>query len=69
MICDGAELEILIDKYVNGRKAERNRAILKAYYLEGMTYEETAERFNMSAVHVGRIIRKHGDAILLMLKK
>lgn len=69
MICDGEKLEAMIDRYVNGRKAERNRGILKAYYLNGMTYEEIAERFSMSAVHVGRIIHRDGDPILLMLRK
>ena len=69
MICDGEKLEALIDRYVNGKRADRNRAILKAYYLEGLTYEQTAERFGMSAVHVGRIIHRDGDPVLLMLQK
>lgn len=69
VILDGQELERLIDKYVNGKKAERNRGILKAYYLDGMTYEEVAEDFKMSAVHIGRIVHKYGDPLLLMLQK
>lgn len=68
MILDGEEFERLTDRYVNGKKAERNRAILKDYYLNGYTYEEVAEHFDMSAVHVGRIVHKCGDPILLMLK-
>lgn len=69
MILDGKELECLIDRYVNGPKAMRNRAILRAYYLHGKTYEQVAEDFGMSAVHVGRIIHRHGDPLLLMLHK
>lgn len=69
MIIDGEELTRLIDRYVNGKKAERNRAILKDYYIRGSTYEEVAEHFDMSAVHVGRIIHKYGDPVLIMLKK
>ena len=69
MICDGDELTALINKYVNGKKADRNRAILREYYTRGFTYEELAERFGMSAVHIGRIVRKYGDPILLMLSK
>ena len=68
MILDGEEFERLTDRYVNGKKAERNRAILKDYYLNGYTYEEVAEHFDMSAVHVARIVHKCGDPILLMLK-
>lgn len=69
MICGGANLDALINQYVNGRKAERNREILREYYLHGYTYEEIAEHFEMSDTQIGRIIRKHGDPLLLMLKK
>ena len=69
MIFDGDEFAALVDRYVNGKKAERNRQILKAYYLCGKTYEEVAEMVDMSPVHVGRIIHKHGDPILLMMRK
>ena len=67
MIIDGPALESLIDRYVNGKKAERNRGILKEYFLRGSTYEEVAEQFGMSAVHVGRIVHKYGDPLLDML--
>lgn len=69
MILPGSELDALISEYVNGRKAGRNREILRCYYLRGLTYEEIAERFEMSAVQVGRIVRRYGDPILLMLRK
>ena len=68
MICDGQALEALIDRYVNGKKAERNRAILKKYYLEGCTYEAAAEHFRMSPAQIGRIVHRHGDPILLMIQ-
>ena len=66
---DGELFAALVDRYINGRKADRNRKILKEYYLQGYTYEEVAEHVGMSAVHVGRIVRKYGDSILLMMKK
>ena len=69
MILDGEKLSALIDRYVNGPKAMRNRAILRAYYLNGKTYEQVAEDFSMSAVHVGRIVHRYGDPLLLMLRK
>ena len=69
MICDGQELEALIDRYVNGKKAARNREILKEYYINGRTYEQAAEMFDMSPMQVCRIVHKYGDPILLMLRK
>ena len=67
MILDGEKLSALIERYVNGPKAMRNRGILRAYYLQGKTYEQVAEAFGMSAVHVGRIVHRYGDPLLIML--
>lgn len=67
MILDGDKLSTLIERYVNGPKALRNRAILRAYYLQGKTYEQVAEAFGMSTVHVGRIVHRYGDPLLIML--
>lgn len=63
------ELEKLIDENILGKKAHRNRKILKLYCIDGYTYEEIAGLVDMSPVQVGRIIRRDGDRILLMLKK
>lgn len=62
-------MDYLIGEYVTGRKSERNRAILREHFLQGYTYEEIAEHFGMSAVQVGRIIRRNGDPLLMMIKK
>ena len=67
MLCDGEKLNSLIDRYVNGKKAERNRDILKAVYLGGKTYEEAAEMCGVSPIQVSRIIHRYGDPILLMM--
>lgn len=69
MILDGEKLSALIDRYVNGPKAMRNRAILKAYYFKGDTYEQIAEAFDMSAMQICRIVHREGDPLLLMLSK
>lgn len=69
MICDGQALEALIDRYVNGKKAERNRKILKDYYLKGLTYEQVAEKCEVSPMQVCRIVHKYGDPLLLKLQK
>lgn len=67
MLCDGQRLEFLIDTYVNGKKSDRNRMILKEYYLHGYTYEEIAEHVDMSAMQVGRIVRALGSLVMKMI--
>lgn len=69
MIFDGEEFERLITRYVNGRKAARNREVLRLYYRQGLSYEEVAEELKMSAIQVGRVVHRDGDPILLMMQK
>lgn len=42
------EIESIIDEWVIGRNAERNRAILKRRLIDGITYERLAEEFDLS---------------------
>lgn len=63
------KLEYLIDQYVVGKKAYRNRQILKLWLIDGYSYEDIAAKMEMSAVQVGRIIRRDGDKILLLYLK
>lgn len=63
------ELARFIDQNVIGRKAYRNRQILKLHFIDGYTYEQVAEAVEMSPVQVGRIVRREGDKILLKIKK
>lgn len=62
-------MERLINEKVTGKKCERNREILRLRFLRGLTYEEIAEIMDMSDKQVGRIIRRYGDPLLLMLAK
>lgn len=62
-------MDYLIGSQIIGKKAKRNRDILREHFLDGYTYEEIAEHFEMSAVQIGRIVRKYGDPLLLMLEK
>lgn len=50
-----SELSRLIDEWIF---SERNRAILKRNWLDGVTYEAVAEEFSLSARQVGNIISK-----------
>ena len=51
-----AEWESLIDQYIIGRFAERNRAILKRRRLDGICYEPLAEEFNLSVRQTKKIV-------------
>lgn len=51
-----AEWESLIDQYIIGRHAERNRAILKRRLLDGICYEPLAEEFNLSVRQTKKIV-------------
>ena len=50
--------ECMIDRYVVGFKAERNRAILKRALIDGIGYERLAEEFLLSVSQVKRIVYK-----------
>lgn len=62
-----AEMDRLIAEHVVGKRAKRDREILRSYFLDGCTYEEIAEAFDMSANQIGRIVRGRGDPLLLMI--
>ena len=61
------EMDRLIAEYIVGKRAKRDREILRSYFLDGYTYEEIAEQQDMSANQIGRIIRSRGDPLLLMI--
>lgn len=51
-----SELESLIDEWIIGRNAERNRAIIKRRLLDGITFERLAEEFDLSVRQVKNIV-------------
>lgn len=57
------ELERLIDEWIVGRNAERNRAIIKRRLLDGLTYEKLAEEFDLSVRQVKNIVYKCEDRL------
>ena len=63
------DLDYLITHYVNGKKAERNRDILRVHYFKGYSNFDVAEMFKMSEAQIGRIIRKYGNPLILKLYK
>ena len=57
-----------IDNYVIGYKAIRNRSILKDHYIDGLTFAEVAEKYEMSDRQVQKIARDNMKVINQNLK-
>lgn len=51
-------IEHLIDEWIIGRNAERDRAILKRRLLDGICYEPLAEEFDLSVRQTKNIVYK-----------
>mgnify|MGYP002522555699 CR=1 FL=1 len=52
-------IEWLIDEYViNMHNAEKNRAIMKRRYIDGITFEKLGEEFSMSDWQVKHIVKR-----------
>lgn len=58
-----SELDRLIDEWILGRNAERDRKILKRRLFDGITYERLAEEFDLSVRQVKNIVYKGEDII------
>lgn len=52
------DVEYLIDNYILGRNAERNRKMAKRYLIDGITLERLAEEFELSTTQTQRITSK-----------
>ena len=53
-----SQIETLIDEWIIGKNAERDRAVLKRRLLDGICYEPLAEEFNLSVQRVKTIVYK-----------
>jgi len=58
-----SQLENLIDEWIIGRNAERDRKILKRRLVDGLTYEQLAEEFDMSVRQIANIIYRRQDVL------
>ena len=58
-----SEIEHLIDEWIVGKNAYRDRVILKRRLCDGVTYERLSEEFDLSVRQVKNIIYKN-EAIL-----
>lgn len=57
------EVEYLIEEWVIGKYAERDRAIMRRRLIDGVCYEPLAEEFDLSVAQVKRIIYKRQNQI------
>ena len=60
-----SEWENLIDEWIF---SERDRAMLKRNLLDGRTYEQIAEQFDMSTRQVARLIPKLQEKLFKRIK-
>lgn len=62
------ELSDLIDDYIRGSHADRNRKILKDRLINGMLYEPLAEKYHLSVRTVQNIIYKTSEQLFKHIK-
>lgn len=58
-----SEIATLIDEYIRGKNALRNRAILKDRLIDGMLYEPLAEKYQLSVRATQNIIYKASEQL------
>lgn len=59
-----SDVSCLIDERIRGRNAERNRMLLKRKLLDGLTYEQVAEEFDLSVRQTKSIVYHCLDKIV-----
>lgn len=59
-----SQLLVLIDEWIVGKNGERNRAILKRRLIDGKTYEQIAEEFDLSDRQTKTIIYKEEQRLI-----
>lgn len=60
-----SEIEKLINEYIVGRNAERDRKILARRLIDGIIYEKLAEEFDMSVRQIKNIVYKRQEQICI----
>ena len=54
-----SQIEHLIDEWIVGRNAERDRAIMRRRLIDGVCFEPLAEEFDLSVRQVKNIVYKN----------
>lgn len=63
-----SEIERLIDEWITGRNAERNREILKRRWIDGIKYESLAYEFDMSVRQIKNVVYRSEIRIMKHIK-
>ena len=63
-----SEIESLIDEWIIGRNAQRDREIIKRRLIDGICFEPLAEEFELSVRQVKNIVYKSERIIFSHLK-
>lgn len=63
-----SEIEKLIEEWIIGRNAERDRAIIRRRLFDGICFEPLAEEFDLSVRQVKNIVYKSQIKIFKHLK-
>ena len=58
-----SQIEHLIDEWIIGAHAERDRAILKHRLLDGLTFEQLAEKHDLSVRHTKTVVYKREQTL------
>lgn len=64
-----SQIEHLIDEWVIGRHAERDRKVLKRRLLDGITFERLSEEFDLSVRYAKTIVYKGEEKIFKHIRK
>ena len=62
------DIETLIDEWIIGKDAERNRKILKRRLIDGITFEALAEEFGLSVQRTKAIVYKEQNRLFAKMK-
>lgn len=63
-----SEINALVDEWIIGKNAERDRAIIRRRLFDGITFEKLAEEFDLSVRQTKNIVYKTEEKIFSHLK-
>ena len=55
------DIEYLIDEWIIGNNAERDRQILKRRLIDGLSYYELSDEFNLSLPQIKNVVKKRQE--------
>lgn len=59
-----SEIESVIDEWIVGRNAERDRHVLKRRLIDGLTYEKLSDETGLSVRHLKTIVYKAEEKLI-----